>query len=60
MSLSAITGNYSNFFPSSLLGRVQELKPNCDTQSGYSLLLTCLTATRSNLFSWHSLLTFST
>ena len=31
MSLSAITGNYSNFFPPSLLSKVQEPKPNCDT-----------------------------
>ena len=30
MSLSAIRGNYSNFFPLSLLSKVQEPKPNCD------------------------------
>ena len=28
---SAIRGNYSNFFPLSLLSKVQEPKPNCDT-----------------------------
>ena len=29
----AIRGNYSKFFPLSLLSKVQEPKPNCDTPS---------------------------
>ena len=30
----AIRGNYSKFFPLSLLSKVQEPKPNCDTPPG--------------------------